>query len=232
MPRPQDDIVLAIDDVRNGILLQANLHKILRQTLAFMPVRLTTLINIASIRAHSDPLCGVRVTQLPNFAMDTNDVVPGADPLENMRTIHLFEPLKSLDIAGARLAMPDSDQSRWPPPVLFDAIYGAVVLHEFGVHATRSSVTDIWEELYYPRGFEVTAAETRARKRRARLQRAVSRVSEPDYLDLTMLVPYLALPPDEPAQYFADMEDKAREGGHWSVAEKVRQWREGVASST
>ena len=115
--------------------------------------------------------------------------------------------------------------------MLFDAIYGAVVLREFGIHAARARVTDIWEELYYPCGFEVTTAETRAQKRRARLQRAVSWVSEPDYLDLTMLVPYLALPPDELEQYFADMEDKAREERHWSVAEKVKQWREGVASS-
>ena len=37
----KEDIVPAIDDVRNGLLLTASYHKLLRQYIAFLPVRLT-----------------------------------------------------------------------------------------------------------------------------------------------------------------------------------------------
>ncbi|KAI1795013.1 hypothetical protein LXA43DRAFT_1091148 [Ganoderma leucocontextum] len=217
----EDDIVPAIDDVRNGVLLQAGLHKLLRQTLAFMPA--------------------------PNFAMDSSDVVPGADPSEPMCIIHLFEPLQAFDIAGARLSMPRpataTGKSDWPPPVLFEAVYGAVVLHEFGVEAAHARVTSVWEDLYYPRGgFEATTAETGLRRRRARAQRAEAEAEaggspppptqKPDSLDLLLLVPYLAIPPNELGQYVADVERKAKAEERRSAEEKVNKWREGVPSSS
>ncbi|KAI1782346.1 hypothetical protein LXA43DRAFT_1104239 [Ganoderma leucocontextum] len=198
----EDDIVPAIDDVRNGVLLHAGLYKLLRQTLGFMPT--------------------------PNFAMDSSDVVPGADPSERVYTVHLFVPLKSYHIAGSRLVM---SESNWPPPVLFEAVYGAVVLHEFGVQAARARVAEVWEDLYYPRGgFDATTTETDLRRRRARAQRDEARgPPKPDHFDLLMLIPYLAVPPDELRQYFAGVERKAAEEEQRSVEEKVSRWREDVA---
>ena len=167
--------------------------------------------------------------QVPNFAMDASDVVPGVDPTENMCIIHLFEPLKSFDIAGKRLVMSDPDS--WPPPALFDAAYGALVLREFGVQAARARVADIWEELYYPRGgFDATTAEMDHRRRRARAQRAEARgPPKPDRFDLLMMIQYLAVPPDELRQHFADVERKVEEEERRGVEEKVNRWREGVA---
>ncbi len=192
-----------------------------------------------SISTHDVAIAVAAAAQVPNFALDASDVVPGADPSERMCILHLFEPRQlPFDISGTRLALEaGADQS--PPSVLFDAVYGAVVLRSFGVPATPARVADIWEELYHPHGgFEASTADIRGRKRRDRAQRAVGpglRLSEgepgADYLDLTVLVPYLAMVPDELAAYFDGMEDRAMEDEHQSIAEKVRKWRESVASA-
>ncbi|KAI1791106.1 hypothetical protein LXA43DRAFT_1143447, partial [Ganoderma leucocontextum] len=207
-PGRAEDIVSSIDDVRNGLLLRAGFHKIMRQTLAFLPV--------------------------PNFAMDSSDTVLGAHPSEHMYIVHPFIPLKSYHIAGSSstLAMPDCDTSdqRWPLPVLFEAVYSAVVLHEFGVHAARARVAEVWQDLYYPRGgFDATAAEIDVGRRRARMQRAEVRGPPgPDHFDFLMMFQYLAVPPDELRRYFADVERKAEEAEQRSVEEKVHRWREDV----
>ncbi|KAI1782248.1 hypothetical protein LXA43DRAFT_906375, partial [Ganoderma leucocontextum] len=216
----EDDIVPAIDDVRNSVLLQAGLHKLLRQKCRY--VRLT-----------------------PNFAMDSSDVVPGADPSKPMCIIHLFEPLQVFDIAGARLSMPrpatGKSELDWPPPILFEAVYGAVVLHKFGVEAAHARVAEAWEDLYYPcGGFEATAAKTGLRRRRAHAQQAEAEAAaggspppptqKRDSLDLLLVVPYLAVPPNELGQYVADVERKAMVEERRSAEEKVNEWREGVPS--
>ena len=148
--------------------------------------------------------------------MDSSDAVPGADPSERMYIIHPFVPLKSFNVAGSRLPLPHSDSdsassasvSDWPPDVLFEVVYGAVVLHEFGAAAARARVAEVWEELYYPRGgFDATTAEMDVRRRRARVQRAKARgPTKPDHFDLLMMVPYLAVPPEELRQHFANVE--------------------------
>ncbi|KAI1782243.1 hypothetical protein LXA43DRAFT_1104472 [Ganoderma leucocontextum] len=112
---------------------------------------------------------------VPNFTMDSSDAVLGAHPSERMYVVHPFVPLKSYHIAGSSstLVMPNRDTSdqRWPPPVLFEAVYGAIVLHKFGVHAARARVAEVWQDLYYPRGgFDATTTEIDVGRRRARAQ--------------------------------------------------------------
>ena len=168
--------------------------------------------------------------------MDSSDAVPGADPSERMYIIHPFVPLKSFNVAGSCLPLPYPDSassvsvSDWPPDVLFEAVYGAVVLHEFGAEAARARVAEVWEEMYYPRGgFDATTAEMDVRRRRARVQRAQARgPAKPDHFDLLMMVPYLAVPPEELRQHFADEERKAEEGQRRGVENKVNRWIEGV----
>ncbi|KAI1795011.1 hypothetical protein LXA43DRAFT_1178917 [Ganoderma leucocontextum] len=133
---------------------------------------------------------------IPNFAMDSSDAVPGAHPSERMYIVHPFVPLKSYHIAGSRLAMPNESPDQCPPPILFEAVYGAVVLHEFGVQSARARVGEVWEDLYYPRGgFDATTAEIDVGRRRAPALRRE----------------YLAVPPDELRRYFADVEKKAEQ---------------------
>ncbi|PIL37637.1 hypothetical protein GSI_01331 [Ganoderma sinense ZZ0214-1] len=125
-----EDIVSSIDDVRNGILLHCGVHIVLRRTVAFLP--------------------------LPNFAMNASDVVPGADPSEVMYPVHAFGPDYKDLLARARLTLPSPERTwaarNWPPPTVFEVVYGAAVLHEFGVPETFARVADAWEELYYPQG--------------------------------------------------------------------------------
>ena len=188
--------------------------------------------------------------------MDSNDVVPDADPSESMCIIHIFDPLLPLNFGGARLRLATSESNsdgadaakpnqQYPPSVLFDAVYGATVLHEFGVPDVRARVAEIWDELYYPRGgFDATTAKTRVQRRRERVRRDAvrDRVSrsqagcqcrgEPDSLDLAMLVPYLAMRPDEMVRYFDDVDAEAMEDERRRIAEKVERWREDVAESS
>ncbi|KAM5542411.1 hypothetical protein V8D89_003870 [Ganoderma adspersum] len=207
----KEDIVRAIDDVRNGLLLTAGFHKFIRQTVAFIP--------------------------LPNFAMDSNDVVPGADPSEKMCIIHIFQPLAPLDFAaGTRLRLAesgaDSDAAnqRYPPPALFDAVYGATVLHEFGVPDVRARVAAMWDELYYPRG-GTSGARAARDVVRARVSGSQLERGGPDYLDFAMLVPYMAMSPAELVRYLDDVDAEAEEDAHRRMAERVKRWREDVASS-
>ncbi|KAM5542414.1 hypothetical protein V8D89_003873 [Ganoderma adspersum] len=206
----EDDIVSSIDDVRNGLLLRASFHRLLRQTLAFMPV--------------------------PNFAMDSTDAVPpSADPSERMYVVHPFLPLESFKIAGSRLAMPSpssNSRSNWPPQVLFEVVYGATVLHEFGVPDVHARVAAIWDELYYPRGgFDATAAKMCVQRRRARVRRNVARgPPRPDGFDLLMLIPYLGVPEDELREYFAEGARRAEEEKRKGAEEKVNGWRADVVS--
>ena len=187
--------------------------------------------------------------------MDSSDVVPDADPSESMCIIHIFDPLLPLNFGGARLRLATSESNsdgadaakpnqQYPPSVLFDAVYGATVLHEFGVPDVRARVAEIWDELYYPRGgFDATTAKTRVQRRRERVRRDVvrDRVSraqascqrgEPDSLDMAMLVPYLAMGPDEIVRYFDDVDAEAMEDEHRRITEKVKRWKEDVAQSS
>ncbi|PIL37630.1 hypothetical protein GSI_01324 [Ganoderma sinense ZZ0214-1] len=244
----EEDIVPTIDDVRNGILLQADFHKMLRRTLAFMP--------------------------LPNFALDINDVtvLPGAagppassQSQSQMYIIHLFEPLEPFPIANTALRLPPSSSSpppspssssslnanpnahRWPPTALFDATYGAAVLHTFGTPHLHARASAIWDALYYDPhhgGSARSVAAAQVQRRRGRIRRAVARdrmagtghgeAGGPALRELAALVPYLGMGLGELAAYLeerargdvaAEGEEKAR------VAERVRRWREGVVAA-
>ena len=187
-----------------------------------MAVSITTVLNLTHY-----------LVQVPNFAMDSTDAIPpSADPSERMYVVHPFGPLKPFEISGLRLAMPPDSDSRWPPQVLFDVVYGAAVLHEFGVPTTTARVGALWEELYYPRGgFDATVAEMDCERRQARKERAEARgPPRPDGFDLLMMIPYLGVPEEELRAHFAEGERRAEEEERRGVEAKVNGWREDVVS--
>ena len=63
------------------------------------------------------------------------------------------------------------------------------------------------------------------------LQLQVGRRGGPDYLDFAVLVPYLGMSPAELVRYLDDVDAEAEEDAHRHVAERVKRWREDVASS-
>ena len=179
--------------------------------------------------------------------MDSNDVVPDASPSEPMYITHLFQPLHypAFDtISGSKLTTSNS-ADQWPPRALFDVVYASAVLHEFSAPRVRARIAEIWDELYYPNGgFDSTTAKSRVEGRRERVRRDVvrHRVSGsqlqlqvgrgvPDYLDFAVLVPYLAMSPAELVRYLDDVDAEAEQDAHRRVAERVKRWREDVASS-
>ena len=197
-----------------------------------MAVSITTVLNLTHY-----------LVQVPNFAMDSTDAIPpSADPSERMYVVHPFGPLKPFEISRLRLATPSSPSSpsesnshwhaNWPPQLLFDVVYGATVLHEFGVPATKARVGQLWEELYYPRGgFDATTAEMDCERRRARKERAEAREPpRPDGFDLLMMIPYLGVPEEELQAYFAEGARRAEEEERRGVEAKVNGWREDVVS--
>jgi len=119
-----DDLVHDINDVRNGLLIQASLHRVLGNHLAFL--------------------------KTPNFAMDTSDVDPNADGSQERFTSHVFnQSLEGLFRSGAALRVP-SDMSNWPPAALFDADYAGAVMHHFGIAV--ADILEKWKEVFYPGG--------------------------------------------------------------------------------
>ncbi|KAI1791102.1 hypothetical protein LXA43DRAFT_1143443, partial [Ganoderma leucocontextum] len=208
----EEDIVSSIDDVRNGVLLHAGIHLALRRTVAFLPT--------------------------PNFAMDSSDAVPGADPSAPMCHVHAFGLQYKDLLAGARLTIPPPGPE-WalqrPPPALFDAVYGATVIHEFGVPAMRARVADAWDGQYYPRGgFEASNDAYFVERHRAREERAATR--GPDWrpqeeLDMIAMFPNSLMSMGEMRQHMTDMKKKAKQEARKRAGQKVSEWRENVASS-
>ncbi|SRR5258708_297172 len=95
--------------------------------------------------------------------MKTTDIDPTAQLEDQRFTAHLFSPDKWPGLGGnptlplgSPLQM--SDTSKWPPAILFNAIYADPVLHHFGTRTLKDEVTETWKDAFYPSG--VIAAST------------------------------------------------------------------------
>ena len=171
--------------------------------------------------------------------MDASDVVPGADPSETMCLVHAFGTEYKDLLAGRRISIPSPDRTwaaaHWPPAVLFEVVYGAAIMHEFGVPATFARIADAWDSLYYPDGGWAASTDAyfagrhRAREERAAYYRA--NPPTPEYLDFMMMFPGSMLPMGELREMMKERRKKEREEARRRAEEKVGGWRAGVASA-
>ena len=171
--------------------------------------------------------------------MDATDAVPGADPSESMYLIHAFGLDYTDLLAGRRLAVPSPDRAwaaaHWPPAALFEVVYGAAVMHEFGVRATCARVADAWDGLYYPDGGWAASTDAYFEGRhRARAERAACyRASAPrlEALDMMEMFPGSMLGMGELRKMVKERRKEEREEARRRAEEKVGGWRKDVASA-
>ncbi|KAG9310796.1 hypothetical protein JVU11DRAFT_8648 [Chiua virens] len=221
------DVVVDIDNTRNGILVNKALHPHLGTNVA--------------------------VLMTPNFAIRTTDIDPTASQEEKRCTAHLFDPvLSNIFYAlrqGSSVKIPNSPDS-WPPGILFDAVYAGAVLHHFAAQPLRDAHR-AWKSTFY-KGTSRAQAEHReiiseraaqnARKieqKDVRGQRAsehqkrgVGGDSNDDYFGFLMALPYILMPRDELEAYQREAEEKKAERERSRVTDKVLGWTREVAEAS
>ncbi|KAN0092517.1 hypothetical protein V8E55_003301 [Tylopilus felleus] len=226
-----NDIVSEIDDVRNGILLNAIAHRTLGKDIAFL--------------------------MTPNFAMSTADVDPTAQPTEKRCIAHLFDPDLPESFgdtafhSGSQVRMPNT-ADKWPPNILFDAVYANAVLRHFAPQ-TMQDILKRWKPAFYPRGItsaaqashkviideRATTTERRDEQNQAREQRAARRANRTsradddciDYFDCLMMLPYILVPPEKQEEVWRKALEKSAEREQSRVEDKVVGWAREVANA-
>ena len=171
--------------------------------------------------------------------MDASDTVQGTDPSEHMCLVHALGTDYNDLLAGRRLSIPPPDRTwaaaHWPPAVLFEVVYGAAVMHEFGVLATCQRVADAWEDLYYPDGGWAASTDAYFEGRhQARVERAEYYRANPprlEALDMMDMFPGSLLPMGQLREMMKERRKKEREEARKRAEEKVGGWRVGVASA-
>ncbi|KAH8979302.1 hypothetical protein EDB92DRAFT_1905120, partial [Lactarius akahatsu] len=171
--RARGDITEDINDIRNGVFLNKVAHVMLGNDLALL------MVYSACI--------------MPNQSID-----PTAPPTQKQCISHLFEPAPPGTItSGSTFQI--SDIHRFPPAIIFDAVYAGAVLHHFGTQTLKDMVTANWEDTY---SRAMTATDPRENLRSRMQAQKLDEVHdeshcEPDILDMLAFVPYCMVPPDE-----------------------------------
>ncbi|KAH9173584.1 hypothetical protein EDB89DRAFT_1958641 [Lactarius sanguifluus] len=173
----------------------------------------------------------------PNFAMDTTDVDPTAPPAQKQCISHLSDPAPPGTItSGSTFQI--SDIHRFPPAIIFDAVYAGAVLHHFGTQTLKDVVTANWEDTYSgamtvaptdPRAasdeHDAAVESLRSRMQAQALDEAHDETHcEPDILDMLAFVPYCMVPPDELRAAMRELRERAEAEERRRVEEKVEEW--------
>lgn len=87
--------------------------------------------------------------------MNTTEVdLNAATPDEERLTYHLFdhtmEPFTAFSGQATHIPSTDAKKSQWPPPSLFEAIYGSAVVFHFGTLPV--GFLRKWETVFYGNG--------------------------------------------------------------------------------
>lgn len=126
------DIITDINSIRNGLLVNTTVHKLMGKDIAFLPT--------------------------PNFILDTSHLHVNEAPQETACTLHVFSAKKRSSAAlsvhgphGRRLQLPTSQSSRndWPPSNLFSYVYGDAILRNFGSAEFGGRLRE-WTSKFYP----------------------------------------------------------------------------------
>lgn len=161
--------------------------------------------------------------------MDTTDVDPTAQPGEKRCTTHLFDHDLIPILYGRRPGSPIqiSDSPNWPPPILFDLIYGDVIVRHFGTPDFADTVIETWHDVFYPDGL-IARMESEYKERKDRRASDKANARGLDSLDITLVLPYLLVPPDELHAHFQHAKQEAEDAERRRVQEKVGNWKRQV----
>ncbi|KAH8995408.1 hypothetical protein EDB92DRAFT_1846773, partial [Lactarius akahatsu] len=122
----RDDVIEDINSIKNGVFLNVIAHGMLGNDLALLMV----------CRA-----CVVPIQSTPNFAMSTTDIDPTAPPAQKQCISHIFKPgPPGMVPSGSTFQI--SDIHRFPPAIIFDAVYAGAVLHHFGTQTLKDQGHD------------------------------------------------------------------------------------------
>jgi len=186
--------------------------------------------------------------------MNTSDVDPTAPPAEKRCTAHLFpsdarpEEVLARETLASGHPLRISDSPKWPPAILFDAVYAGAVLHHFGTRTLTDEVAATWKDTFDPGGI-MTAADAgykgitderaataertqdQAQAREARHEaRDAARVG-PDTFDMLMILPYIMVPRNELKAMLGEAEEKAAAAAQRRVQEKVDTWMKQITDA-
>lgn len=182
--------------------------------------------------------------QTPNFAMDTDDIEPGA--AGQRFTSHVFDPEYREILKPTRV--PD-DMFDWPPAVLFDAVYACAVMNNFGVLAPDTLTG--WKGTFYPGGPTTAAhaaeqhrhdAVVAARKksdlqRDERTKRFARRTKQreggtADAMDIVMFLPHMLMQREEVERYWKERREATAAKEREELEAAVSSWRQDVPADS
>jgi hypothetical protein len=179
--------------------------------------------------------------QTPNFAMNTSDIDPDANPEEKRYTSHVFR--SDFSLYAIQSFRPNysisSAQGNFPPAILFDAVYAAAVLRHFGTQVLRDAVTAAWQDTGKVRSAadanllamtEQRAAHEEMIQAQAKERGSRHAAHNPDVFDMLMMIPYVLVPPDELRAAMREAEETAVAAEQIKVTEKVNAWARPIAA--
>ena len=185
--------------------------------------------------------------------MTTTDVDPNADNASEERfTNHIFDfSLQNIcGVPGQAIRVPpnNAERSEWPPSSLFDAIYASTVMSRFG--ATPDGLLATWELAFYEPDRASKAGQTDDRRRHdqddaqkenhekqraerkerydGRQQRYGKRRGGLDGLDMLMVLPFVAMAPEDARDYLQGCQKIAAAKEREELKIKINSWMEGL----
>ncbi|KAH9174456.1 hypothetical protein EDB89DRAFT_1953198 [Lactarius sanguifluus] len=166
------------------------------------------------------------IDSTPNFAMDTADVDDTAPPGQKRYTAHIIqngETFPSDCVPGSSFRITENTQ--FPPDILFDAVYAGFVLLHFGTEAMKESARK--EAAYGAITDERTTAMERSPKQaldsNERHERR-TRGQVDDLIGMVMAIPYILVSPDEHLETMRQAREEAEAAEQRLVHEKVEEW--------
>lgn len=114
------------------------------------------------------------VLRTPNFAMAREDVLPVSNVAQEAKpfyfTPHYFFPAYKADLRSVfprDCRYPPVDQGQawpedWPPPFLWDFIYGVIISSEYGIDGAMDDLNQECNHRYYPEGVKTATQKAEA----------------------------------------------------------------------
>jgi len=177
--------------------------------------------------------------------MNTSDIDATAPPAEKRCTAHFFRsglPEEKLLPPGGEThpfshPLRISDSPKWPPAILFDAVYAGAVLHHFGTQTLKDEVATTWKDTFHSGGvMTATDADYKAitDKRAAAAERRTARYEArdgPDTFDMLLTLPYILVPRNELEAMLREKKEKAEATEQRRVQEKVDTWMKQITAA-
>lgn len=170
------------------------------------------------------------VQDTEDVSRDTEDVVQDAE--EKRFTSHLFDRNAFGTLASAyseQAIQVPKNKNKWPPTVLFDAVYASAVIHHFC--KLPKDFFKSWENIFYPDGMiEVAKTGTiqQIAEREERRRRRDNEHETLDAFDMLRILPYIVAGPEQYLKVMKERQEAAAARDREELDAKVNSWRQSV----